>query len=67
MVSCQKGPTRHAYAWQIGGQDTLELYASLALNDLNYLDAGRMGINDHIAFKFDRCLSSTAAERSVKF
>ena len=25
MVSCQKGPTRHAYAWQIGpfGQDTL--------------------------------------------
>ena len=28
MVSCQKGPTRHAYAWQIGRfwQDTLELY-----------------------------------------
>ena len=27
MVSCQKGPTRHAYAWQIGpfGQDTFEL------------------------------------------
>ena len=27
MVSCQKGPTRHAYAWQIGPfwQDTLEL------------------------------------------
>ena len=26
MVSCQKGPTRHAYAWQIGpfSQDTLE-------------------------------------------
>ena len=26
-VSCQKGPTRHAYAWQIGPfwQDTLEL------------------------------------------
>ena len=26
MVSCQKGPTRHAYAWQIGPfwQDTLE-------------------------------------------
>ena len=25
MVSCQKGPTRHAYAWQIGPfwQDTL--------------------------------------------
>ena len=27
MVSCQNGPTRHAYAWQIGPlwQDTLEV------------------------------------------
>ena len=27
MVSCQKGPTRHAYAWQIGPfwQDTLQI------------------------------------------
>ena len=27
MVSCQKGPTRHAYAWQIGPfwQDSLEI------------------------------------------
>ena len=27
MVSCQKGPTRHAYAWQIGPfwQDTFEM------------------------------------------
>ena len=27
VVSCQKGPTRHAYAWQIGPfwQDTLDL------------------------------------------
>ena len=27
MVSCQKGPTRHAYAWQIGPfwYDTLEI------------------------------------------
>ena len=26
MVSCKKGPTRHAYAWQIGPfwQDTLD-------------------------------------------
>ena len=32
MVSCQKGPTRHAYAWQIGPfcQDTLDIwYASV--------------------------------------
>ena len=30
MVSCQKGPTRHAYAWQIGPfwQDTLDLTGS---------------------------------------
>ena len=28
MVSCQKGPTRHAYAWQIGPfwQGTLEIW-----------------------------------------
>ena len=28
MVSCQKGPSRHAYAWQIGPfwQDTLDVY-----------------------------------------
>ena len=28
MVSCQKGPTRHAYEWQIGPfwQDTLEMW-----------------------------------------
>ena len=27
MVSCQEGPTRHAYAWQIGPflQDTLDM------------------------------------------
>ena len=27
-VSCQKGPTRHAYAWQIGPfwQDTLDVW-----------------------------------------
>ena len=28
MVSCQKGPTRRAYAWQIGPfcQDTLDMH-----------------------------------------
>ena len=28
MVSCQKGHTRHAYAWQIGPfwQDALDIY-----------------------------------------
>ena len=33
MVSCQKGPTRHAYAWQIGPfwQDTLDLSVLLSL------------------------------------
>ena len=30
MVSCQKGPTRHAYAWQIGPfwQDTLDFWVA---------------------------------------
>ena len=34
-VSCQKGPTRHAYAWQIGPfwQDTLDHVAVLAEHD----------------------------------
>ena len=32
MVSCQKGPTHHAYAWQIGPlwQDTLDIYTGLS-------------------------------------
>ena len=32
ILSCQKGPTRHAYAWQIGPfwQDTLELLAKFS-------------------------------------
>ena len=31
MVSCQKGPTRHACAWQIGPfwQDTIELFLNM--------------------------------------
>ena len=30
-VSCQKGPTRHAYAWQIGPfwQDTLDVWTDI--------------------------------------
>ena len=36
MVSCQKGHTRHAYAWQIGPfwQDTLDMKYYTALNDM---------------------------------
>ena len=36
MVSCQKGPTSHAYAWQIGPfwQDTLDM-PMLVSNELN--------------------------------
>ena len=45
MVSCQKGPTRHAYAWQIGPfwQDTLAIKSveahSLASSVLTATDA----------------------------
>ena len=33
MVSCQKDPTRHAYAWQIGPfwQDTLDIWTTFTL------------------------------------
>ena len=33
MVSCQKGPTRHVYAWQIGPfwQDTLGIWINDSL------------------------------------
>ena len=36
MVSCQKGPTHHAYAWQIGPfwQDTLELFDVLRIQHM---------------------------------
>ena len=35
-ISCQKGPTRHAYAWQIGPfwQDTLEMFHDNKVNSL---------------------------------
>ena len=39
MVSCQKGPTRHAYAWQIGPfwQDTIDICTTLThLNTCRY-------------------------------
>ena len=37
MVSCQKGPTRHAYAWQIGPfqQDTHDVYHTKSTINLN--------------------------------
>ena len=36
-VSCQKGPTHHAYAWQIGPfwQDTLDMWHHLPMSDRN--------------------------------
>ena len=36
-VSCQKGPTRHAYAWQIRPfwQDTIDVSSALIKNDLH--------------------------------
>ena len=42
MVSCQKGPTRHAYAWQIGPfwQDTLEITTNFDLDPQTWLYSG---------------------------
>ena len=36
MVSCEKGPIRHAYAWQIGPfwQDTLDISSVKSQNQL---------------------------------
>ena len=44
MVFYKKGPTRHAYAWQIGPfwQNTLEVWIGTQLN-LGYVDQGRLG------------------------
>ena len=42
MVSCQKGPTRHAYAWQIGPfwQDTLDVWTDF---EYNFIEMGSCG------------------------
>ena len=43
MVSYQKGPTRHAYAWQIGPfwQDTLDCHVHTRTQvEANYLQQG---------------------------
>ena len=43
MVSCQKGPAHHAYAWQIGpyGQDTIDM-----LDSSSYLERSVKRIAD---------------------
>ena len=52
MVSCQKGPTRHAYAWQIGPfwQDTLDV-STEATNALIALVIMHHAISVHNADK----------------
>ena len=42
MVSCQKGPTRHAYAWQMGPfwHDTLDMWITLYIYMLVELKLG---------------------------
>ena len=51
MVSCQKGPIRHAYAWQIGPfwHDTLDIYEteSLAGCPGKAIDVWGLQHNDH--------------------
>ena len=43
MLSCQKGPTRHAYAWQVGPfwQDTLDIYSNSIIIRLRLLATHR--------------------------
>ena len=51
MVSCQKGPTRHAYAWQIGPfwQDTLDItaYYDQVEKFYNYSIQGTISTDTH--------------------
>ena len=51
-VSCQKDPTRHAYAWQVGPfwQDTLDvMYEVFDVNILEEIDHVVMGLVYDIA------------------
>ena len=60
MVSYQKGPTRHAYAWQIGPfwQDTLE-YGGLLIEFSQGLDGPRSIFKIFLSF-WDMAGVSTA-------
>ena len=52
MVSCQKGPTRHAYAWQIGPfwQDTLDIaIISTVVFGFEVLRAADLQVWNHIS------------------
>ena len=59
MISCQKGPTRHAYAWQIGPfwQDTLDmrkanLITTLSEDPLTMPDHHQHSNNNNVMFPF---------------
>ena len=43
-VSCQKGPTHHAYAWQIGHfwQDTLDILECSSRKDISAVDISQV-------------------------
>ena len=60
MVSCQKGPTRHAYAWQVGPfwQDTLDMWIVIPCMDgwrphfiRRWNNVTQMQMNAHIGIK----------------
>ena len=64
MVSCQKGPTRHAYAWQIGPfwQETLDIYArSISLYTMGH--SCNTEVHCKITLSFD--LSSVVGTFSI--
>ena len=52
MVSCQKGPTRHAYAWQIGPfwKDTLDIFCTLVMA-MHCVKSHKHDIFDHVLKK----------------
>ena len=52
-VSCKKGPTRHAYAWQIGpfSQDTLDIFSSTHQSSSFFLSI-MPSYSGHAAFRY---------------
>ena len=57
MVSCQKDPTRHAYAWQIGAlwQDTLDipsLNVYFVYADMHVFTKSLVNQTEHRFFEF---------------
>ena len=64
-VSCQKGPTRHAYAWQIGPfwQNTLDMN-TLDMNTLD-MSVGELGMDARHICSIPPIMAHSGSYRSM--